>query len=192
VKQLPQEPADLCLSCHDRDYPGPNGQVAVANMKDILAKNSIHHGPIKQKDCSGCHNAHGSKHFRMLREFFPQLFYAGYSQDNYKLCFLCHEKSLASTDTTTTLTNFRNGSQNLHFVHVNKQVKGRTCRACHDAHATNNPKHIRDKVPFAKWQLPIGFTKTQNGGTCLPGCHQRYGYDRAKPVPNRPGPPSSR
>ncbi len=184
VKQLLKPPMDLCLSCHDKEYNGQNGRIA--NMKAILESNTDRHGPIKQGDCSGCHNPHGSKNFRMLREFYPQLFYAGYNPDNYKLCFMCHEKTIASDESTTTLTNFRNGSQNLHFVHVNKAVKGRTCRACHDAHATNNPRHIRDKVPFATWQLPVGFKKTESGGSCQPGCHQKFSYDRAKPVVNKP------
>ncbi len=184
VKQLIKEPAQLCLGCHDREYNGQNGRIA--NMKAVLESNTDHHGPIKQNDCSGCHNAHGSKNFRMLREYFPEVFYAGYSQDNYRLCFMCHEKSIANNAKTTTLTNFRNGEQNLHFVHVNKDVKGRTCRACHDAHATNNPRHIRDAVPFAKWQLPVGFTKTDTGGKCQPGCHQLFRYDRNNPVLNKP------
>jgi len=184
VKQLTKQPADLCMSCHDREYNGQNGRIA--NMKEILANNSDRHGPIKQNDCSGCHNTHGSKNFRILREFFPPLFYAGYNKNNYKLCFMCHKENIADDARTTTLTNFRNGDQNLHFVHVNKIVKGRTCRACHDAHATNNPKHVRDKVPFSTWQLPIGFTKTANGGKCLPGCHQTFSYDRGKPVVNKP------
>jgi predicted CXXCH cytochrome family protein len=183
--QLVKQPMDLCLSCHNRDYQGANGKVA--NISSVLTNNSVHHGPIQQKDCSGCHNAHGSSNFRMLRESFPQLFYAPYSQDNYKLCFMCHQKTIASESTTTTLTGFRNGDQNLHFVHVNKAVKGRTCRACHDAHATNNPKHVRNAVPFAKWQLPIGFKKTETGGACLPGCHQLFRYDRRTPVVNKPG-----
>lgn len=184
AKQLIKQPAELCLSCHDREYNGQNGPIA--NMKAVLDNNTDRHGPIKEGDCTGCHNPHGSPNFRMLREFFPQLFYASYNPDNYKLCFMCHEKSIASDETTTTLTNFRNGDRNLHFVHVNKFVKGRTCRACHDAHATNNPKHIRDKVPFAKWQLPINFKKTGTGGSCQPGCHQMYSYDRAKPAVNKP------
>jgi predicted CXXCH cytochrome family protein len=183
VKQLTQEPADLCLSCHDREYTKPTGKVA--NMKELLANNAIHHGPIKQKDCSSCHNAHGSKNFRMLREYFPNTFYAGYDPNNYKLCFMCHEQSLASEERTTTMTGFRDGDRNLHAVHVNKPVKGRTCRACHDAHATNNPRHIRDAVPFGGWKLPVGFTKTETGGQCLPGCHQLLKYDRKNPVGNR-------
>lgn len=183
-KQLVRQPAGLCLGCHDRTYGSGKGKIM--NMKAFLGNNSMHHGPIRQKDCTGCHNPHGSKNFRILRENFPQFFYAGYNQDNYKLCFMCHEKTLASDQITTTLTNFRNGDRNLHFVHVNKEVKGRTCRACHDVHATNNPKHIRDAVPFAKWQLPVGFTKTETGGQCLPGCHTLYRYDRAKPFVNKP------
>ena len=183
VKQLVKQPVDLCMTCHDREYQGEKG--GLADMKTVLAENMVHHGPIKQQDCSGCHNTHGSSNFRMLREAFPQVFYAGYSEDNYKLCFMCHEKTLASNEKTATLTGFRNGEQNLHFVHVNRSVKGRTCRACHDAHATNNPRHIRDSVPFASWQLPVGFTKTESGGRCLPGCHQVLGYDRVKPVLNK-------
>jgi predicted CXXCH cytochrome family protein len=185
ANQLIMQPADLCMTCHDREYLDKNGKVRVANMKAMLEKNKDHHGPIRQKDCSACHNTHGSNNFRMLREYFPELFYAPYQASNYKLCFMCHEKTIAEEKRTTTLTGFRNGDQNLHYVHVNKEVKGRTCRACHDAHATNNPKHIRDAVPFGAWQLPINFEKTKNGGTCLPGCHQLFGYDRQKPLRNR-------
>jgi predicted CXXCH cytochrome family protein len=183
ARQLTMKPADLCMSCHDREYDGPAGHLM--DMKDFLAKNRNLHGPIRQDDCSGCHNTHGSRYFRILKEYFPPLFYAGYNPDNYKLCFMCHEKSLAGEAITTTLTGFRNGDQNLHYVHVNKAVKGRTCRACHDAHATNNAKHVRDSVPFAKWSLPVGFVKKENGGQCLPGCHQMFGYDRKKAVRNK-------
>jgi predicted CXXCH cytochrome family protein len=182
-KMLSAAPADSCMSCHDREYAS-GSKVRVANMKALLEDNKVHHGPIKQKDCSGCHNTHGSKNFRILREAFPPVFYAPYNQDNYKLCFMCHEKTLADDEKTTKLTAFRNGDQNLHFVHVNKTPKGRTCRACHDAHATNNPRHIRDAVPFNAWQLPVGFEKTPNGGSCLPGCHKLYRYDRKQPVKN--------
>lgn len=183
AKQLTRQPAELCLSCHDREYNDRSGKVA--NVKAVLADNADHHGPIRQNDCSSCHDPHGSKNFRILREFFPQVFYAGYKQDNYKLCFRCHEKTIANEQNTTKLTNFRNGDHNLHFVHVNKTVKGRTCRACHDAHATSNPKHVRDGVPFGKWVLPINFKKTETGGSCLPGCHVKFGYDRVAPVVNK-------
>ncbi len=181
--QLSQKPQDLCMKCHARAYT--DGNRKTANMAEVLTNNLSKHGPIRQGDCSGCHDPHGSDNFRILKANFPPLFYSGYNPDNYELCFMCHEKDLARTEFTTTLTSFRNGKQNLHFVHVNKQVKGRTCRACHDAHATNNPRHIRDAVPFGNWGLPIGSSKTETGGACLPGCHQEFKYDRNKPVNNR-------
>lgn len=183
VKQLVAQPVDLCNSCHDREYV--KGNYKVINTKELLENNKIHHGPIKEKDCSACHNTHGSKNFRMLRAYFPQVFYSGYNVENYAVCFMCHENTLAQDPETDKLTGFRNGKQNLHFVHVNKKIKGRTCRACHDAHATNNPRHVRDAVPFGAWALPVGFKKTENGGTCLPGCHQLFEYNRNKPVANR-------
>ena len=184
-KLIAKQTAELCLGCHDRTYDSAGGRLE--NIKVLLAKNKEHHGPIRQNDCSSCHNPHGSDNFRMLREYFPPIFYAGYNSDNYKLCFMCHEKSLASEELTTTLTGFRNYQKNLHYVHVNKQTKGRTCRACHDAHATNNPRHIRDSVPFgsANWKLPVGFTKTNTGGQCLPGCHKLYSYDREREIKNQ-------
>jgi len=182
-KQLVRQPADSCMMCHDKPLDTPSGKIM--DMKDYLAKNKIYHGPIQQNDCSSCHNTHGSDNFRMLRKYYPPVFYAPFDPKNYELCFNCHEKTLVLDPKTSTLTGFRNGTQNLHYVHVNKQVKGRTCRACHDAHATNNPKHIRNAVPFGAWGLPVGFQKTDNGGSCQPGCHQRFDYDRTKAVKNR-------
>ncbi len=183
VRQLSNQPIELCMGCHDRPYDKATG--SVADMKAFLADNTIHHGPIKQKDCSSCHNTHGSSNFRMLRAYFPPLFYAGYSPDNYRLCFMCHESSLAEEELTETLTGFRDGDRNLHYVHVNKFDRGRTCRACHDAHATNNPRHIRDAVPFGRWEMPVGLVMSETGGSCLPGCHQEFAYDRKEPVANR-------
>lgn len=178
-KMLAMKPSDLCLSCHDREYTNKTGKIT--DMKKFLANNKDWHGPIKENDCSSCHNTHGSKNFRILRENFPPIFYDAYNPEDYKLCFMCHEKTLAQDESTKTLTGFRNGNRNLHFVHVNQQ-KGRTCRACHDAHATGNPRHIRDSVPFGGWALPVGFSKTKSGGQCLPGCHKMFQYDRDNPL----------
>ncbi|MBI5100775.1 MAG: hypothetical protein HZB33_02900 [Nitrospirae bacterium] len=182
-KQLVKQPVDTCMLCHNKPLDTPEGKIV--DMKEYLSKNKEHHGPILQGDCSSCHNTHGSDNFRILRKYYPPLFYAPFDPKNYELCFNCHERTLVQDAKTTTLTGFRNGDQNLHFVHVNKQVKGRTCRACHDAHATNNPKHIRNAVPFGAWGLPVGFQQSANGGACLPGCHQKFEYDRIKGVKNR-------
>jgi predicted CXXCH cytochrome family protein len=179
AKNLSMEPLDLCLSCHDRDYKKDDGK-DIMDMKKWLAENTDHHGPIKQKDCSGCHNPHGSQNFRILRNPYPPTFYKPFATENYNLCFSCHEKTIVLNPETTKLTNFRNGNMNLHFTHVNKPVKGRTCRACHETHASNYPKHIREAVPFGSWELPVNFQKTETGGSCAPGCHKIKKYDRVK------------
>ncbi len=183
-KILSKPPMDLCLGCHDKDRTTAGG-VVITNLKKLLAENSDHHGPIKQKDCSGCHNTHGSDNFRMLREHYPATFYEPFAIHNYGLCFSCHEESLVKDQETTTLTNFRNGKMNLHFKHVNKPTKGRVCRSCHETHASNHLKHIRDAVPFGSWEVPLNFKKTETGGSCLPGCHKIKKYDRAKSVINQ-------
>jgi predicted CXXCH cytochrome family protein len=83
------------------------------------------------------------------------------------------------------LTNFRNGDKNLHFVHVN-QAKGRTCRACHEVHASKRPFHIREAVPFGDsgWELEINYQRSQDGGSCSPGCHKTRAYSRSEAAPN--------
>lgn len=183
AKNLTQEPMDLCLSCHNREYKRPDGK-PVSDIKKWLAENTDYHGPIRQKDCSGCHNPHGSNNFRILRYFYPPTFYEAFAVENYNLCFSCHEKTLVLNQETTKLTNFRNGNVNLHFLHVNKAIKGRTCRACHETHASNFPKHIREAVPFGGWDLPVNFEKTNTGGSCTPGCHKIKKYDREKKEAN--------
>ena len=56
-------------------------------MKKLLEENIDHHGPIRQKDCSGCHNPHGSISDKML--------VAGQSTT----CVRCHWQSSFNTDT---------------------------------------------------------------------------------------------
>ncbi len=165
----------VCLSCHDGSRVK-----GLTNMKKLLADNPDHHGPIRERDCSGCHQPHGSNFFRLLFAEYPATFYAPYREENFALCFSCHDSALATEAETTTVTDFRNGARNLHYVHVHKARKGRTCRACHETHASRHPNHIRDSVPFGNWQLPINYKETSNGGSCAPGCHRPESYTRAE------------
>ncbi|NOZ03554.1 MAG: hypothetical protein GXO92_02975 [FCB group bacterium] len=172
---LKQETFDLCLGCHDK--PMKFGRVMLPSMKKFLEKNTDWHGPIRDKDCSGCHNPHGSVNIRLLRYYYPPEFYSPFNIDKYQLCFQCHPETNVLDKNTTKLTNFRDGSRNLHYLHVNRK-KGRTCRACHQTHASNHPFHIRDTVPFGRWQLPINYVAAENGGSCSPGCHKLKEYKR--------------
>ncbi len=176
--QLKDEPMALCLTCHNQELQ-THSDDNLADMKKLFEKNKDWHGPIKDRDCSGCHDTHGSEHFRILRQDYPKEFYISFAQNRYELCFSCHEPTLVQDAKTTTLTGFRNGERNLHFLHVNRKAKGRTCRSCHETHASQKARHIREEVPFGQWMLPIKFEKTTNGGKCSPGCHVQKEYTRA-------------
>lgn len=158
---------ELCFSCHE-------------DLGQFIADKAYKHGPVKQGDCNACHNPHGSEYFRMLRKYFPSKFYMPYAPENYALCFDCHNKDIALDEKTRTLTDFRNGEINLHYKHVNKKVKGRSCKACHQVHASDQEKHIRKSVPFGaiNWELPVTFTKFEDGGRCVVGCHAPKEYRR--------------
>lgn len=157
---------DLCLSCHEEH-------------KQYIDSQANKHGPIKDGDCNACHSAHGSENYRILKKNFPEEFYMPYDTENFAMCFECHNRSIALDSATKTLTDFRDGDRNLHFLHVNKE-KGRSCKACHDPHATNQAKHIRTSVPFGSmdWELPVTYTKFEDGGKCVVGCHAPKEYHR--------------
>jgi len=178
---LKSDPLSLCLSCHDRELKTGRGET-IANFRPQVENRKFLHGPVKQKSCNGCHKSHGSQHFRLLIQDYPTEFYASFDVKNYRLCFTCHPEDRILVSETTTLTDFRNGTLNLHHLHVAKPEKGRTCRACHSTHGSDRPRHIREKVPFGEWELPIQFEKTSSGGTCTPGCHAARTYDRENPV----------
>jgi predicted CXXCH cytochrome family protein len=182
-RQLRNAPMDLCLVCHNKEIETPYGNIR--NMAVFIEDNSYVHGPIKRGDCSACHNPHGSDFWRIVNKQFPQEFYSPFSLGMYELCFSCHEKTSALTEETTAITGFRNGEANLHFKHVNKEYKGRTCKACHNIHASNNPLHIDYDFPFGQMLLPINYEPIDEGGRCSPGCHETKEYNRVDAVDNK-------
>lgn len=179
---LIQLPFDLCLGCHDKgDLKDPAGK-PLQNVRQWLSANRVWHGPVAKKDCSACHLPHGGDNFRLLKKVYPQEFYAPYSPAAYALCFSCHEEPAFSTQHTTTLTSFRNGDVNLHYVHLQQNGRGRTCRACHEIHASSQDHHIRDGVPYGSsgWILKLHYRKTDTGGSCEKTCHQERSYDNKR------------
>ncbi len=167
---------DLCLSCHDRVVRRPDGST-VRNIGSVIKRSAHVHAPASLDECLVCHGAHGGASSPALSQQFPPGLYARFSAGAYLLCFQCHDEALAM-DEHTTETGFRDGTRNLHFVHVNKEAKGRSCQACHDPHATNLPHLLRGSVPFGAWQFSLRFTDLPTGGGCWPGCHQKITYDR--------------
>lgn len=181
-KLLKKSPLDLCLTCHDREMILKDGR-KTEDMVALLKENPNHHGPIRQADCSACHNPHASAYFNLLRDAYPELFYAPFNLDNYKLCFDCHRPELVSSKNGVGLTQFRDGELNLHYVHVNRENRGRTCRACHAVHASKNYAHMSESVPYGQWSYKLSFEPNDNGGKCGSACHKAREYDRMKTTP---------
>jgi predicted CXXCH cytochrome family protein len=184
-KLLARLPFDVCMRCHDKDDVTDWKGKKLVNMKRYLDENTHWHAPVAARDCSVCHEVHGGENFRLLAAPFPPTFYAPFDLQNYALCFTCHDEQMVTVRETTSLTGFRNGKKNLHAVHVNQTPRGRTCRACHEVHASNQVHHIRDGVPYGEkgYILHLHYTPTPTGGQCARTCHPTRAYvNRAAPA----------
>lgn len=181
VKLMLDQPATLCMKCHKDPIKTANNRVIPAASE--LNDSAMHkHGAIKDGQCSGCHAAHGANQPILLTKAYSTTIYQAFSVESYELCFSCHDPKLVQSEKVETATGFRNGDRNLHWVHVKEGQRGRACAVCHTTHASVNAKNIRDTALFKVWNMPIRFSKTQTGGTCSPGCHVPWAYDRTNPV----------
>ena len=183
---------DECVNCHTPVNPihpqdGVKGFTLAERIPDLCylcheTKNVLKrvHYPVEEGECLACHNAHGSDHSSLLIASFPEAYYVPGTPDRYELCFLCHDSDLLVLEKTSSVTNFRNGEQNLHHLHLTGD-RGRSCLLCHGAHATGNPHLILTEVPWGGWTMKMNFTRTETGGSCFPGCHGELSYSRTLP-----------
>jgi len=185
---------DLCSRCHEGRRDSDSGKV----LRDIgkeISRAPIKHGPVAQGDCAACHFSHSAPNGHLLAGKFEESFYVKWSEEAFEFCFRCHDRRLAEEERGTS-TGFRDGDRNLHFVHVRRE-KGRSCAVCHETHAAEHEKLLRDFVPFGRgeWKLPIGHRPGPSGGSCQSGCHQEFAYDNSNPPPpqeRRPTPRSAK
>lgn len=130
----------LCLDCHD-------------NFKEKL-KSQFVHTPVKEGECSECHNPHTSSHGKLLAE------------DANKVCYKCHEAVIPEKARSS-----------------HKVVAEGNCVKCHDPHASNNKfvllkagnelcftchKGLGDTITKVKFK----HNPVENG--CL-NCHEPHG-----------------
>lgn len=145
----------------------------------VVSKNdTVFHGEINQGKCQACHAAHGSEYPQLLKAEYSTAYFNDYKSSNYEFCFKCHKLDLLLHPKTSYNTNFRDGKDNLHYVHVNRTLKGRSCKFCHEIHSGTLPKLMAETVPFGQWDMPINFIISENGGQCSPGCHAPASYQR--------------
>lgn len=183
---LKKDSVQVCLECHNKSLKSKEDGGTLINIAQHLKENPNWHKPIKEADskdggCNACHYAHGSDNFSILKKSFTKNFYADLENKDF-FCFKCHKETKITERFTTNndVTKFRDGDINLHYLHVNDK-KGRTCRACHDEHASKNKYLIRDYTDFNSIKFPLRFIDGPNGGSCAPACHKKFEYDRSTP-----------
>ena len=172
---LKHSAGELCLNCHNKTIRTDSS--IIINIGQVISRAKSVHSPVESGECTTCHNPHFSEKKYLLTGNFPDSQYVKGDIDRFELCFMCHDADLFSAKETESGTNFRNGIVNLHFIHINSN-KGRNCTMCHDVHAAENMKLIRDKVKFGSWDMNIKFTENADGGACLTACHSEKIYIR--------------
>ncbi|OFZ20327.1 MAG: hypothetical protein A2Z20_04505 [Bdellovibrionales bacterium RBG_16_40_8] len=175
---------ELCLSCHDKSIKKANGE-KIADMKTFLKKNKHHHDPIENGRCATCHDSHVSEYDNLTKLLYEN---KNYSSDKFlksvSLCFKCHKVDLVTKAKADKETNFRNGSVNLHHLHVLGGKKVRSCRVCHDSHGSESEYLIRRNFMSKGFEIPTDFKKSVDGGSCATMCHNRKRYSRTSEVVN--------
>ncbi|GIL17406.1 MAG: cytochrome c [Oligoflexia bacterium] len=164
---------DLCLKCHEKDISSWVG----------LGAQKLHK-PVQEGECQKCHDIHGSEAKALLPLPHGRSMYSASPVEEAKLCWKCHEDKVVNQPKALEETQFRNGSQNLHTLHVLDGKKKRNCSVCHDPHGSSQGSLIRAQFQFLNHQVPLVYQKTKTGGTCATACHKNMTYDREKAVKN--------
>ncbi len=164
----PPAAAGDCLACHryHAASPGllikdtPQALCRTCHPPVVAKDDTFLHGPIKKGACDLCHRPHGSSYPNLLRANFSKAYENDYNDEQYALCFRCHKIDLLLHPKTSYNTDFRDGKTNLHYVHVNRESAGRSCKLCHETHAGRLPKLMAETVSYGAWSMPLNFEKT--------------------------------
>jgi len=108
----------LARAATDKDFklkPGARGKLCLNCHVDFSSrlKKRYVHTPVKNGDCTGCHNPHASDHGKML------------AASSEKICALCHG-TMVSKDARST----------------HKVVLEGKCTLCHDPHSSDNKNNL--------------------------------------------------
>ncbi|MFH1017217.1 MAG: cytochrome c3 family protein [Pseudomonadota bacterium] len=137
------------------------------------------HEPVRGGECLSCHNPHASDQKHLLARPYSAGWYGDPTAKAYALCFDCHDEKMLLEKKTGDATEFRDGTRNLHFVHVLALPRGRSCSACHGVHAAEGAKLIPTSVPFFGYRVPLNFRAGDKGASCFPACHEKKMYVRS-------------
>ena len=221
AKLLVMPSQDLCLSCHNQEIQtavSADPRVLGNISHQINELPFVHSGAAGGDTCLTCHNPHASATKRLTAYNYPSdriggLYQAGNCgpgspsgvdcdkvpapakplQNNYALCFQCHDAGMLAKDISKGDTGFRNDTtvggktvrENLHWWHVvnagGGQFKdqGRSCYACHEPHGASQPHNIKTKFRMsATFDVTVEYSATATGGQCTKSCHDLKAYKR--------------
>lgn len=165
---LRRDGGGLCYECH-----GEIGEEAAAAR--------VVHDPVRRGACLECHRSHESDHESLLRERSfrdrsgNQPRRMPMDIGNFALCWLCHDKYIAVMPATAAKTGFRDGSRNLHYLHLRGE-EGYLCGACHRPHSSGGEKLVGRPMDWT--DDLVGFTGREGGGFCATACHEARAYRR--------------
>ena len=143
-KLKPGATGELCLNCHDK-------------FSEKL-KSPFVHTPVKNGECSECHNPHTSSHGKLLGD------------DPNKACLKCHEAVVPEKAKSS-----------------HKIVAEGNCVGCHDPHASNHKANLlkagNDLCLSCHKELGVAITKIKFKHSpvakgCL-NCHDPHGSAKA-------------
>lgn len=192
-----------CTDCHN-PHGSANGKLLVAQGTELCRKCHVGSTEFKRKvahdaidDCSSCHLPHSSGNKRLLTKGFTLDRLAIFDPKSAELCFDCHDLE-TFTKAQGEDTGFRMGTMNLHALHlmggapsatskygIVKKKEGQTCYACHLPHTSDQGKLLRTEYQCTgTFCYTMRFVPTEQGGTCVVGCHKPHTYSRDGQNPN--------
>ena len=166
----------LCLKCHDAaKKPARNPP---AKTLDLTRK--VVHNPVKNGDCTDCHQHHASDNAKLLKAPPPTLCFKCHARnDDEKFvhgaakvgdCVVCHQPHSSPnqtllTEATTSALCFRCHEDDITgraFIH--QPVREGKCLDCHEPHSAENRFNL----------------KTGTGVAACTGCHKGKGEVKVK------------
>lgn len=172
---LKKDMKNMCLTCHDKAIETKTKKLDA--IGPLLAEGNVIHGPVDNGACTSCHFPHSGEYPFLLVSDYPVEQYAQATIENFDLCFVCHNSDMLTEEETEIATNFRNGSINLHYLHI-RGNRGRNCNLCHNAHGAPREHILEETVLFGRWEMPMKLELTETGGSCATGCHKKLVYSR--------------
>lgn len=172
MTRLPEP--DLCMNCHEKPATTQAGRT-ISAVPDLSLSP---HGPAQSVRCHDCHDVHGSGMPALLAVPDEPARSRPHSGILSALCFSCHDDSLAEPAGPT---GFRDGTRNLHHVHLASERQPHDCGSCHQPHASDQPHLLARSARFqgSEWMMTLQFQALPEGGRCSSSCHEPLVYSRA-------------